>query len=79
MTLGTVALGTASTPGGFNNLQTLNSQYNPDGAVFADVNGDGIPDLIVALANPYASAPPGAPANNNPGCGFCPGTQNIQV
>ncbi len=78
-TLGTVALGTTSTPGGFGNAQTLSSQYNPDGAVFADVNGDGIPDLIVALANPYASAPPGAPANNNPNCGFCPGTQNIQV
>ena len=70
---------TANSPGGFSNLQTLLSNYNPDGAVAADVNGDGIPDLIIALANPYASAPPGAPANGNPNCGFCPGTQNIQV
>lgn len=78
-TLGTVAVGSSNKTGGFNNLQTLSSNYNPDGAVAADVNGDGIPDLIIALANPYASAPPGAPANDNPGCGFCPGTQNIQV
>ncbi len=70
---------TSNSPGGFSNLQTLMSNYNPDGAVTADVNGDGIPDLIIALANPYASAPPGAPANGNPNCGFCPGTQNIQV
>lgn len=78
-TLGTVPVNNSNTVGGFSKTLTLPSNYNPDGAVAADVNGDGIPDIIVALANPYASAPPGAPANNNPGCGFCPGTQNIQV
>jgi hypothetical protein len=78
-TLGTVALGTANTTGGFNSPASLSSQYNPDGATVADVNGDGIPDLIIALSNPYASANAGAAPNNNPGCGFCPGPQNIQV
>ena len=71
-TLGTVSLGTSNTTGSFGKSLTITSQYNPDGLASADLNGDGIPDLVVALANPYASMV-------NCGSNFCPQPQNIQV